>query len=686
MNATLQNLSQLAVLILWCGLWSLGGIWMVRSAFNLRPNEETMAGIGAGLIVQTWLANLLGRFLPAGPAFWLGAILTLLAGLGMSFPLKRGELHRLYRIQISPLQFLSLFLLSFLLIAVGRGLAILDDYQNLPTTSLLAAGDIPPHFALDPHVQFDYHYFSLLTAAEFMLIGKTYPWIALDVVRGFGTALSILLGLFWIERVTGSTLAGMISAVLGLFGGGTRWLMLFLPENVLKWMSPQIKMIGSAGQSANDLVTALTGPWAVETGAKWPMPFAFANGINVPSIWTYHSGTGGTVSVISTLLLLSHNHWRGWRGAALLAVLLAALALGSEVSLVQLIIALGVLAVVYVLLMTRGSWRKARQGRFSWKTALPKALLGWFGVLLLAGLIALVQGGVLTGAFTGLLGKMSGQAKGSGYFSLGFSLFWPPAVLSSHLGMLSLFNPAQLLAAVFEIGPLFLLLPFALVWGWKAFRAGRWYEAALIVFPVLALVTLVVQYTGNAGPTALNRVQSQIFGLARSSFAFAALWLWLQKRSEAMKTAVATLLIVGCFGGITLFGFEVLSVAEPLRSTFVTDLDARLMDQYWNRLEPGALVFDPIAWRAPTLLARTTDSNITWYQSKPEWDALAKNPAPHALRAAGFDYVYLDKQFSDKFSPALQAEYADACVKMVGEARAKRTSDFRELLDIRGCQ
>jgi hypothetical protein len=30
------------------------------------------------------------------------------------------------------------------------GLAILDDYQNLPTTALIATGDIPPHFPLNP--------------------------------------------------------------------------------------------------------------------------------------------------------------------------------------------------------------------------------------------------------------------------------------------------------------------------------------------------------------------------------------------------------------------------------------------------------------------------------------------------------------------------------------------------------
>jgi hypothetical protein len=686
MNAILVNIIKLIQIGLWCGLWGLGGIWIVRSALNLRPNEQVLAGIGAGLVIQTWLANLLGRLLPVPLAFWAAAGLTLLAGLGMSLPLKKGDWGGLFRFSIPTFQLVTLILLSFGLIVVGRGLGVLDDYQNLPTTSLLASGDIPPHFALDPNLQFDYHYFTLLSAAEFMRIAGAYPWNSLDIVRGFSFALTLILGALWIQRATGSRLAGFLGALVGAFSGGTRWLMLFLPDNVIQWISPQIHMIGSGAQSAADFGTALTAPWAVETGAKWSIPFAFSNGINVPAIWTYHAGWGGLVTVITALLLLAANRWRarGWRGPVVMVVLLAALALGNEVTLAQLIVALVFLAVVLIVVNLIRARRKGE--KIAWKTLLPAGLLEWAWVLIPAGLIALVQGGVLTGAFMGLLGRLSGQAARASYFSLQFAPAWPPAVLSSHLGSLALTNPAQFIVALFEVGPLVVLLPFPLIWGWKAVRAGRWYEATLVVFPVLALVTLVINYTGNAGPTALNRIQSQIFTLTGTGIAFAALWMWLKGHSDAVKAATAGLLVVGVFGGLVLFGFEVMAAATPLRATFVTDLDARMEDHLWNRLEPGALVFDLTAWRSPTLFARATDSHSTWYSSKPEWDALTEDPDPYKLRAAGFSYVYQDNNFWNLISLKVQKAYSDPCVQVVDEAKAKRTADFRRLVDIRTCQ
>ncbi len=44
---------------------------------------------------------------------------------------------------------------------IGRGLGIADDFQNLPLTSLLAAGDIPLHFPLNPIAAFWISLFSV---------------------------------------------------------------------------------------------------------------------------------------------------------------------------------------------------------------------------------------------------------------------------------------------------------------------------------------------------------------------------------------------------------------------------------------------------------------------------------------------------------------------------------------------
>ena len=313
-----------ASLAAWGGMCFLGGVLIVRGAFRLRDNEEVLVGLGVGVALEIWLANLLGRFVPVPLAFWLAAGLVLAAGLALSLPLRSWkEAAGLFRMRILPLQWLALAVMTLVLFSAGRGLAILDDYQNLPTTSMLAAGDIPPRFALDPNVTFDYHYYTLLFAAQVMRLGDLFPWSALDLVRAFALALSLLMGGLWVQRATRSALAGWMMVVFAAFNGGTRWLMLLLPEGILRRFSDHIQMIGSAGQSAPDFFTAMQGTWSVDAGSQWEFPFAYANGMNAPSIWTYHSGAGAMSGVLGTFILLTHNRWRGWRGGVVTAAVLA---------------------------------------------------------------------------------------------------------------------------------------------------------------------------------------------------------------------------------------------------------------------------------------------------------------------------------------------------------------------------
>lgn len=675
MALLLLNLRELFLLAVWALMWALGGIWLVRAAFNLRPNEQTLSGVGLGLVLQTWMANLLGQVLPVPLAFWLSAVLVFIAGLGFSLPLKGREWLSLVRIPMRPLQWVALALLAYMFIVVGRGLAVLDDYQNLPITSLLAAGDIPPHFALDPSVQFNYHYFTLISAAQIMRLGGMHAWNSLDIVRGFGFALALIMGALWIQRVTKSTLAGLLGGLMSAFAGGTRWLMLLLPEGVLKAISPHIKMIGSGAQTAPDLFTAITAPWAVDSGAAWNIPFAFTNGINTPSIWTYHAGTGGVGDIIGAFLILAHNRMKGWRGVVVMSALVAALALSSEVGYGFLLLGFGIVAL----------FAGIRQHAWPWR--LPASLLRWMAVLGTSGVFALFQGGVLTGVAEGWLNRLTGSAgTQSSYFNLSLAPVWPPAFLSSHLGLLSLFNPAQLLVALFEIGPIIILLPLPLIWGWKALRAGRWYEAALIVVPVVMLVTLLVQYTGSAGPTALTRVQGGIVGLSRSGFAVAALWMLGRRVKESTKALLGTLVVVTLFGGFALFSSELLAAPKPLFSTYITYVDLRAEKDYWNRLEPGALIFDPTPSRAVTIFARPTRSHNTWYEPKPEWEALVENPDPVALRAYGFDYMYFDYAWWSMLPTDKQNMLIQPCVQLVKQYDWENgVYDFRRLLDIRAC-
>ncbi len=218
----------------------------------------------------------------------------------------------------------------------------------------------------------------------------------------------------------------------------------------------------------------------------------------------------------------------------------------------------------------------------------------------------------------------------------------------------------------------------------KAFRSDHWYLVFGFAWSVVAILLAFAQYAGPAGPTALTRAQGSLIDLGALGFTY--LPFVAARRKDWVKIIVACLLLFSMFGGMVLFGFELLSAPKPIYSTFIDVLDAQMMQRHWNRLETDALIFDPISYRAPTVFGRFTDSNITWYRSKPEWEKLTEAPDPYAIRKAGFDYVYLDQKYWDQIGAKGQALLQDACIRIVDEVRAKRTADFRQLLDIRACQ
>lgn len=137
-------------------------------------------------------------------------------------------------------------------------------------------------------------------------------------------------------------------------------------------------------------------------------------------------------------------------------------------------------------------------------------------------------------------------------------------------------------------------------------------------------------------------------------------------------------------GGVFL-AVQMTAVGQPVASYDLTSLDVRMFNAHWNRLEVGALIFDPRPSRAPTLFGRFTRAGDTWYHFKPEWLNLVEAPEPHALRAAGFTYAYLDARTWQQLSPAIRAAWQDACVREVDRVE-NRKGDFRRLVDLRACQ
>jgi hypothetical protein len=649
----------------WVVLWVVGGWLLASTLFCLRRGESAMVGLGLGLMAQIWLANALSHVLPTPASFWLAAALVGIAGIAAWLLARRHS-----SLELSASHWLLLGALTLLFYAIGRGLGIFDDYQNLPTISLMAAGDVPPHFALNPALRFGYHYLLLLLAGEVMRIGNMFPWSALDLTRAVTLALPLILAGLWAHRLTGNRLAAMLTGCLLAFASGTRWLLLLLPPTLLSSISANVTLIGSAATSAPNLAQAMISNWKIDGAGPIPFPFAFYSGINQPYIMAY-TGIAGSANLIMLLILLTAQRWRHWSAAVLTAVLLSCLAIANEIAF--LLIGMGVL-------VSAAAWMLGIRGR-----PLPVELRYWMLIMSGALALAVVQGGMLTEILRRTLVPGIGT---STYFDATPVFVWPPAIISAHLGSLSFANPLQLTTALLEIGPVVVVTPVAFSWGWKSLRLGRWYEASLIATSFGAVLAIFVAFKGPLY-TATPRLMGGWFFIC-SLYAVPLTWIWLKRHSDAWKAgAVAAGLICG-LGGLVLFGVQLAAIQKPTYASFITPMDAKMSQEYWNKLPSTAWVFDPVVFRAPTIFGRFTESSPTWYARSPEWQALADAPDPFKIRAAGFGYMYFDSDYWGGLTRAAQLLFAAPCVKQLAQVdgiHGERdfTKDFRRLLDIHAC-
>jgi hypothetical protein len=259
--------------------------------------------------------------------------------------------------------------------------------------------------------------------------------------------------------------------------------------------------------------------------------------------------------------------------------------------------------------------------------------------------------------------------------------------MSAHLGPLAITDPFQLLAAVLEIGPVIFAFPWVVIWGLKALKGERWFEAGFVGLGVVSLLSIFVQYAGNAGITATGRLFVGVIDVCKI-YAVPLVWLWAEKRSRTIKATLLSLAGASMLSGLVLLGNQFNAVYKPVATYFVSDLDVRMYAAYWDRLEPGAMVFDPVPSRPPTIFGRFTDSSITWYVPKDNWVDLVKAPDPVKVHAAGFRYMYFDKDYFKEHQDLLGNPCAIRVQQMDGskESHGEMIPDYRELVDISSCK
>lgn len=656
---------ELSLWALQIGLCWFGGWMICAGVFRLRPRERLAVGLAAGLLLFSLFGNVLALALPLDLAYWTAS--GLIAGIGAAA-------LRSFRREWNPRDDLlawpvmaAVGALFLLFLGINRGLAIFDDYSNLPLVSMIASGDVPPRFYLNPQVILDdYHYGLHLLAASLVRIGGFYPWAALDIFKALSIALAATLGALWFRRYMRPIPALTVGGVFVLFGGGARWLLLLLPRGLLERLGERVELIGSAMQTATDLVSALAGPWRIAGDGPFPFPFAFISGVSRPVTLAMGSNAALPTITLFLLLLLARRRWTPASGL-IYGLLLAAL---SPVSDHLFALAWSGMALAGVL----AAWRRG-----------PAHIRSWAWVLIPGALIVPVLGGAVAAIFSRLVGtNASGLAVG-GVGLPGIALRWPPALMSSHLGALDLTDPAQLALALIELGPLVLLaIPVTL-----AIRS--YLHAGKLLHAGLALMALV----GFLAPLFIRFIErerdiTRLTGAALSIWAalgMAHAWQAFNRARPFGRFALGAGFAAVIFGGAALFPAQLIAALQPQPSYFISAPDVAMSRELWNRLPEDAWVLDPVfAYRPAALFARTTGPAFrSVYIAEPSYRALLADLTPITAAAAGYDYLYITRDWWSRLSPEQKDVFRKRCVTIATEYRSE-TGDFRRLLDIRACK
>jgi hypothetical protein len=640
-------------------LWTIAGWLMTARTFRLEKIERTLVAVSVGIVVNIWLANLAAQFLPQPLAFWLSTGFAILAGLALAWPLNRELLETLPG---NWKHWLVFIIIAYVLTLVGRGLAIYDDYHSLASISLMATGDVPPHFPLDPDISYGYHYFLLMFCTQFVQMTRALPWTSIDLARGITLALTLLLGGLWTRRLTGSRWAGFTAVLFLFFAAGMRWILLLIPRSLLDLISSHITFYGAAiSDAGGSIANLLVKTRGLEGAGVFEQPYFLLNGLDNPFVLAL--GNYGTMPVLLILLLLLlADHRSNWRGTIITAILVASLALANEVTFAFLYAGLVIAFLIWII-------RNRREKPF--KKVWPEII-----TFTAAGLAAILQGGMFTSILYNRLTPGASMA-----FDISFK-FGVPSFFNAHFGSLSLFNPAHWILILADSGPMLLLLPVLIVWGVRAARRQEWMAAGIALSALVGLLATTLTYTGNVATTATTRFTSHLLTMCKL-FAIVLVWNWAAKRSEVIKQGLVGLGLAASLAGMAIFALQIASAQTPQYSYFLTRLDGSMYEKYWNKLEPDALVFDfENPSRAITVLGRFSSLSRYWdYRDTERWDELIRSPDPYSLRAAGFSYVYLgEDDLAELDETALMQS---ACVKEVD--KVQDNYPFRSLLDIRNC-
>jgi hypothetical protein len=647
------------------GIFTIGGWLAATHLFRLERHERLFVGFGLGLACYVWFTNVLTQFFPPQISFIASAVITL--GIGSYTWWSRRSTSFL---DVSDLrvwrELLVALLLMLFFFRLGAGMSIFDDRKNLSIISTMAAGDVPPHFYLDSGTYFAYHYGFQLFASSLVRLGGMYPWSAFDLAKGITWAYGLVLAYLFGRRITSGHFRSLLVALLLIFYGGTRYLLLLLPQSVLSAASQVVEPVDIGDGTLLPLAEALYQPWLTDGGPPISWPFAFQSGI-LRSIAISHAGPGNLSSALFFLILLVARRTRSKGSMWLMAILLATWGLTAETS--YALFTLGVLGVAALLRMSRETLDSSlRLVSYSALIAFP---------------IVLLQGGTFTVHAAELLSSLGGAhptgAQGAGQIA-GFSLRWPPAIVSAHLGELPVNSGLGLIVALAELGPIILISPWIVAWSHGELKGSRWIPPALTIAAVFGLILpIVLAYRSDRDITRLTSFGLKVFGVL-----MIIMWQGYNGRHRrTLARLTVTILVLMFVGSTVLIAVQVSAFNQQTLTGGFTELDALVTAEVWDQLDRGSEVFDSFNWRGVVVTGRLT--RATGGGDPVEaWDAVNRNPTVEVALQNGFQYIYVADNWWWDIPQAARKSLRSDCVATMA-AHEKPDGSFRRLLDLTNC-
>ena len=664
------SFADIALFIILCLLWAIGGVLISNQAFRLKLRERLVAGLALGFLLFIVLSNLLAQLVSLPLAYWLASGIIFVTGIFMAMLSKIGLRSNLEPLKHWP-QLLVLSGIFVIFTFILRGLAIFDDYYHLPLISVMATGDIPPHFYLDSSLNLPYHYGLQVFAASMVRLGGFFVWSAWDISRAFVFACTALLAWLWIYRLTRAQLPAYLGTILLIFGGAARWLLLFIPTPILNSMGANLHMDISGITAGGNLVAALTNFWPMDGGGPLPFPFAFASGILEPL--NMQLGATGAMWEMTILLLLLL--WKARQTSILstltISLILASLALSAEHVFILLVAGMAIVLIINLI-----------RNRVQRRPGNPDQLKTWGIPMMVSFVLALFQGGYITGGFFSLLSHLTGHSYPMVTTDFqAFSLRWPPSVPSGHFGPLSLFDAGQIVILLAEAGPALILFPLAIIYWLRRAHETRRLPQSLAAGSIISLLFPVFFRYGLDFD--ITRLVGASLWLSYA-LVFPVLWLWLMRAKNGFRLAAGIGYGIAILAGLVMLSVELVAIPDPQTTYYIKYNEGDFARSLWNQLENDAQVLDSMPERAVLLFGRASFAATDVYKRSDSWKALVAQPDPTSVVSAGYSYVYMNDSWWRSISPDIQITYNQPCVKLVAEIDMPGDK-FRKLYNLQAC-